>query len=296
MARGPRVTAAIAPAAGAYTPGGRIGPQTGGTRITASQDTVELAGREAGREGGPRICILHGLLGSSRNWTTVARGLEDRFHVLALDLRNHGASPHARPHSTASMARDVERALRERSFAPAHLLGHSMGGKVAMKIACRSPELVRVPVIVDVAPRAYPAGSREIAAMQQVDLGTLSQRRDADRQLEAAIPERELRQFLLTNLVHDREHGYAWRVNLPVLAAEVDDTRGPPLDPDDRFDRKIWFVVGGRSQFVTAEDRAVIRRHFPRAAIVTFEQSGHNPHMDAQQDLLQFLGRVFPTD
>lgn len=261
--------------------------------MDAGSPAVDLVVREYGASGRPVLVVLHGLLGSSRNWHSVARELEEELHVLAVDLRNHGDSPHAAVHHTAAMAADVLRLLDRRGIPSVHLLGHSMGGKVAMRLACEAPERVDVPVIVDVAPRAYPAGSRELAAMERVTLATLRSRRDADRQLAAAIPEPELRQFLLTNLAYDGQGTYSWKVNLSVLREQVDATREAPLRPEHRFERRCWFVIGGRSDFVTADDHALIRRHFPLAQLVTLKNSGHNPHMDARDDLIALLRRAY---
>ena len=156
---------------------------------------MHLFHRDLGGAGRPPLVILHGFLGSSRNWQTAGADLASRFHVCALDLRNHGASPHADAMSYAAMAADVAAWLDARAAGPVTLVGHSMGGKVAMLLACRGPERVGRLVVVDIAPRDYSAARHqaEFAAMNGLDLASLRSRADAERDLEAAVPDWAMR-------------------------------------------------------------------------------------------------------
>ena len=149
---------------------------------------VPLHHRDFGGEGTPPFVILHGMLGSSRNWQTVGRDLAARRRTFALDLRNHGESPHADVMTYDSMAADVLAWLDARAIEAADFIGHSMGGKVAMVLACRHPERVHRLIVVDIAPKPYawPAHRVEFAAMKGLDRASLRSRAEAESRLEAA--------------------------------------------------------------------------------------------------------------
>ena len=233
--------------------------------------------------------LLHGLLGSSRNWQTAGRELATRYHVCALDLRNHGTSPHTTEMSYPAMVADVLAWLDAHALHRAMLVGHSLGGKVAMLLACRHPERVERLVVVDIAPRDYQwlAHRAEFAAMNELDLEHLASRAEAELRFEARVDDWAMRKFLTTNL--ERDDAGAWRlqVNLPVLTNALPQLEKNPLQPDDRYDGPTRFIVGGRSRYVLPEDEPEIRRVFPRAEIIRLEKSGHNPHMETRAEFVQ---------
>ena len=245
---------------------------------------VTLFHRDLGGAGQPPLVILHGMLGSSRNWQTTGRDLAGRFHVLALDLRNHGDSPHDGEMSYATMVEDVIAWLDALGLGQITLLGHSMGGKVAMLLACRHPERVTALVIVDIAPKDYywPAHRAEFAAMNELDLANLASRAAAEKLFEAKVSDWAMRKFLLTNLVQVDGH-WQWSVNLPALTAALAAMEANPLQPTDCFAGPTLFIAGGKSRYVTAEDHAAIRRYFPAARIETLVNAGHNPHIEMRE-------------
>jgi pimeloyl-ACP methyl ester carboxylesterase len=255
--------------------------------------SVELA-YDAFGETGPPVVVLHGLLGSARNWTGVARQLAATHRVFALDLRNHGRSPWADIMSFDEMAGDVAAFIERHDIGPAAVIGHSLGGKVAMRLAPTRADLVERLVVVDVAPVAYAhTFGPFVEAMQQVDLAAVRQRADAERQLERAIGDPAIRNFLLQNLVRT-DAGYAWRVNLDALATNLPELLGFP-DPGDAVYRgRTLFVAGGRSPYVKPEHRPLIERLFPQAAHAVIEGAGHWLHAERPaefQDVLRpFLG------
>ncbi|MBI5380273.1 MAG: alpha/beta fold hydrolase [Opitutae bacterium] len=247
--------------------------------------------RDLGGAGRPPLVVLHGLLGSSRNWQTAGRELAERYHVLALDLRNHGSSPHAAEMTFAAMADDVLAWLDAQGIERAVLMGHSMGGKVAMRIACRHAARVERLIAVDVAPRDYesPSLRRQLAAMQALPLAELRNRTDAEARLEAAVPDWALRKFLATNLAQDESGQWRWAVNLPVLAAELGALGKDSLRPDDRFEGPTLVIAGGKSRFVLPEDLPAIARHFPASRVETIPEAGHNPHMETRAALVRLV-------
>jgi pimeloyl-ACP methyl ester carboxylesterase len=257
---------------------------------------VPLYHRELGtpeRADRPPIVILHGLLGSSRNWQTVGAGLAPTGRVAALDLRNHGQSPHASGMSYADMAEDVVGWLDAQRIERAILLGHSLGGKVAMLLACRQPARVARLIVVDIAPRDYrSAGHREeLAAMTELDLARLASRAEAEQRMEARVPDWAMRKFLTTNLERG-ERGWRWVANLPVLTAALPEIERNPLSDADRYEGPARFIVGGRSPYVRPSDEAGILRHFPAADIVRLAECGHNPHIEARVPFLAATGLV----
>ncbi|HXQ80666.1 MAG TPA: alpha/beta fold hydrolase [Opitutaceae bacterium] len=246
---------------------------------------VALFHRDFGGAGDPPFVILHGMLGSSRNWQTVGRDLARGRRVFALDLRNHGMSPHAESMSYEAMAADVVAWLDARGVDGAELIGHSMGGKVAMLLACRHAARVRRLVAVDIAPRDYhwPARWTEFAAMNGLDLASLRSRAEAEVRLEALVPSWAMRKFIATNIERLPGGGWKWQINLPALAAALPVLERNPLGPGDRFDGPSLFVAGANSAYVGPGDTGAIRSHFPSARVKTLADSGHNPHIEARE-------------
>lgn len=231
------------------------------------------------------------MLGSSRNWQTAGRDLAARYHVLALDLRNHGGSPHAETMSYEEMMADVLAWLEAQGIERARFVGHSMGGKVAMLLACRQPERVGQLTVVDIAPKDYfwPGHRQSFAAMNELNLADLRSRAEAELRFEARVPSWPLRKFLTTNLERSAEGAWFWQINLPVLTRALAELEKNPLRRDDRYAGPALFISGGKSAYIEPGDQAVIRAHFPRAEIVTIADSGHNPHMETRE---AFVGAV----
>lgn len=240
------------------------------------------------------MIVLHGLLGSSRNWQTAGRDLTARWHVLALDARNHGKSSHDPVMSYEAMAQDVAGWMDAQGLAKAAIVGHSMGGKTAMLLACRHPERVERLVVVDIAPKDYfwVAHRGEFAAMNELELGSLQSRNEAEMRFEARVPSLGLRKFLTTNLERDEAGRWRWAVNLPVLTDALPRMESNSLRADDRYAGPALFVAGGRSQYVQPDDHALIRRHFPAALIEVIAESGHNPHMEAREEFVRLVNKA----
>ena len=252
---------------------------------------VTLFHRDLGGAVNPPLVILHGMLGSSRNWQTTGHDLATRFHVLALDLRNHGSSPHGPEMSYAAMADDVGAWLDAQGLGRVSLLGHSMGGKVAMLLACRHPERVERLIVVDIAPKDYHSAEHraEFAAMNGLDLATLPSRTAAEQSFEAQVSDWAMRKFLATNLERTPEGLWRWQINLPVLTAVLPALEADALTPTDQFSGETWFILGGKSRYVKEADHSAILRHFPQARIETIPASGHNPHMETREAFVAMI-------
>jgi esterase len=251
---------------------------------------VHLAAVEYGE--GPSLAILHGLFGSGRNWASIAQRLATHHRVIALDLRNHGASPWAESTGYAEMAEDVRQTLRTLGHRRFALLGHSMGGKVAMVAALSYAAKVERLVVADIAPVAYsPRHLAHVRAMRALDLAGIARRSEVDARLAAAVPDPAERAFLLQNLVF--EGGTArWRLNLAAIEHEMPALVGFPAQPDDaRYDGPALFVGGGRSDYLLPEYEPAIRHQFPNARIARIPDAGHWLHAEQPQ---AFLGLVEP--
>ncbi|MBL7959195.1 alpha/beta fold hydrolase [bacterium] len=234
---------------------------------------------EYGKGHRKTVIILHGLLGSERNWHTIARRMSDRFHLLIPDLRNHGISPHDPVHSIVSMREDLEVFIAEHIHNPFYLIGHSMGGHVAMNYAFYHPAMLHSLIVEDIAPRSYGTGLIEIIqAMQDIHLSQFKEKKQVELALEYKIKNRGVRQFVVTNLV--RHHDVlSWRVNLPALKhfAEHEIVRFKAHDYHE-FKGPTLFIGGENSQYHLKKDESLIKKHFPKARIEMVEHAGHWIH------------------
>ncbi len=256
---------------------------------------VQLFHRDLGGAGHPPLVILHGLLGSSRNWQTAGADLAGNFRVCALDLRNHGRSPQADEMTYEAMMDDVLGWLDAQSITKATFLGHSLGGKVAMLLACRHPGRVTRLIVVDIAPKDYALSAHraEFTAMNALDLGRLNSRAEAEREFEMLVPKWAMRKFLATNLERADDGRWRWQINLPALTRSLPEIEKNPLATGDRYAGETLFILGGKSRFVEAQDHEKIRQYFPQARIETVAEAGHNPHMDERE---AFVRTIINTD
>jgi len=243
---------------------------------------MQLAHSTYGSEGAPLI-ILHGLLGASGNWHTLSKNVfSEAYTVYAVDQRNHGESPHDDQLDYPSMAKDLSEFMDQHGLEQAHILGHSMGGKTAMRFALDRPERVDRLIVVDIAPKAYPPHHLElIDALEALDLSQHDRRQSIDEALAKDVPSWPIRQFLLKNLSYDSEkEGYVWKNNLPAVRANYEYISGA-VDLTNRFKGPTLFVRGENSSYVQSEDIAEIWQGFPKAKIVTVEDAAHWVHAEA---------------
>jgi esterase len=252
---------------------------------------MELYFRKSG-EGAPLI-ILHGLFGSSDNWMSIAKVLSEQYTVYLPDQRNHGQSGNNDVFDYDSMAEDLKAFIEQHSIENPYIIGHSMGGKVAMTFASKYPELLRKLVVVDIAPKQYSLHHDTILeGLMAVDVNTIKSRGEADKQLAEYVPELGVRQFLLKNMYRTDEGGYAWRINLPVISRDIANiVQGLP--DDARYEGDTLFIRGRNSNYIRDTDEELLRSHFPTMELITIENAGHWVHAEQPQEftehILQFL-------
>jgi len=229
---------------------------------------------------GEPLIVLHGLLGSHQNLLPACRKFAERFHVFALDQRNHGHSPHHDEMSYELMAADVVRFMDAHHIASARVLGHSMGGKTAMHLAMHHPTRVNKLVVADMSPRAYgPRFAKLLKALRELPIGEFKTRAEADQALAVSVPEESLRQFLLKNLAPGENGGYRWRNNLESIATNYDRLR-EAVHSAIPFTGEALFVLGGNSDYVGDADKAEIHRLFPSVQFASIAGAGHWVHVE----------------
>ena len=246
-----------------------------------------LALTEAGE--GPPLILLHGLFGAGQNWGGIRRALAPRYRVLTPDLRNHGSSPRAAAMDCATMADDLARTMDATGVARAAVLGHSMGGKVAMAFALAHPDRVDRLVVADIAPVRYkPALRGYITAMQALPLRPGLTRKEADAHLAGTIPEPGIRAFLLQSLRFELDPP-AWRLGLAELAAAMPAIEDFTAPPGAHYDGPVLVMAGERSGYVRPDHHAAFRALFPRVAFTTIANAGHWVHAENPQGFLAAL-------
>lgn len=228
----------------------------------------------------PPLVIAHGLYGSGRNWSVIARRLSDTRHVITPDMRNHGHSPFRPTQSYEDMADDLAELIRHIG-GPVDLCGHSMSGKAAMVMALRHPDLLHRLIVADIAPVPYThSQSHHIAAMRAVDLAHLTRRSEAAEQLGAQGVEPALQSFFTQSL---DVAGKRWRLNLDVLEAEMDKIIGFP-EVSGQFKNPTLFLTGADSTYVRPEHRDHIKSLFPAARFAKLPGAGHWLHADKPRE------------
>jgi pimeloyl-ACP methyl ester carboxylesterase len=263
-----------------------------------STDGAELHTTAIG-DAGPRVAFLHGLFGQGRNWTQIgkalAQGDPERPHrVLLVDLPHHGRSAWNDRFDYLLVADQVAEALA--SDGPVTLVGHSLGGKVAMVLALRHPELVERLCVVDVSPVAYDHLSQfegYVAAMRGLDLASLKQRGDADVAMSEAVPDATVRAFLLQNLRRDGD-GWRWQMNLDVLGADLSVIGSWPeerLADTPPYQGPVLWVAGAGSDYIKPAYAEAMDRWFPRNRSVTVKEAGHWVHAEQPEVFLEVLRR-----
>lgn len=236
------------------------------------------------------LIILHGLFGSSRNWQSISKQLARNYHVINVDLRNHGKSPHDDVMDYSAMANDVSELINTLQLETPILIGHSMGGKVAMTLALQKLNSLSKLIILDIAPFSYTHNfDVVINAMSSLVLSTLKSRSDADAQMASFINNPELRLFLLHNL-RAVDGKYGWQINLDVIKANMPNILGFPSDlAGTNCDLSSYFLAGENSYYVEKAHHASIYEYFPRAKIEYIANASHWLHAEQPRKVIESI-------
>lgn len=247
---------------------------------------MKLHYRELG-EGKPMI-ILHGLFGFSDNWQTHAKKLADYYRVILVDLRNHGHSPWSNEFSYDIMAQDVINLCEDLGLSEVILVGHSMGGKTAMRVAQMREDLLEKLVVVDMGIKRYPPHHQHIlAGIHSVTLDNVGSRREAEEQLAKHIDSDGVKQFLLKNLYWKEKGKLSWRMNVEVLEGAMDEIL--KAIPEQEVFIPTLFIKGELSNYLIDEDHSAIERVFIDVEFVTIPNAGHWVHAEAPGPFLDAL-------
>jgi len=247
---------------------------------------MKLFYRRYGEELNPPIIILHGLFGVSDNWVTFARRLAmEGFEVWVPDQRNHGQSPHSPNFNYLALADDLFDFIDEHGIVNPIIIGHSMGGKVAMRFALENPHLVKKLLIVDITLKSY--GPRDnhksiLKAMKEVNLNLVENRQEVEDQIRAYIPETRIRQFVMKNLHRSEGNHFDWQIYIEGIEPNLDQMFDG-IDTINKFEKPTLFIRGGASDYILTEDYDQIRYNFPHAEIVTIEGASHWVHVEAAE-------------
>ncbi|MFO7936064.1 MAG: alpha/beta fold hydrolase [Kiritimatiellia bacterium] len=245
------------------------------------------------------LVILHGLLGSSRNWRGIAVNLSNLCRVFSIDLPNHGSSPHMTGADLRKTCDSVVETIRRAGLEQVYLLGHSMGGKIGMQISSDYPEILKGLIVADMLPKAVPPAHLFILrACEQLDPAAFSRRTEIDAELAKSVPQYEIRSFVLKNIARDENNRFYWQINLPNIIAnyrivsDAPDLRRPYKGP-------ALFLGGENSPYKIATEHNLIRNWFPEAEIQTIADAGHLLHTDqpkAFSDAIRFFVRNHLSD
>ncbi len=270
---------------------GRLAGSAAGTRGGTSLTRVTLHTLGLGDHGSP-VVFLHGLFGQGRNWSTIGNALAEEHRVLLVDLPHHGRSPWSDRFDFGEVVGQVAELLSAED--PVTLVGHSLGGKVAMLLALLRPELVSRLCVVDMSPVSYPRSRGfvdYIAAMKALDLAAVHRRQDADALLAADVPDAGVRAFLLQNLRND-DSGWRWQMNLDVLEQDLDTIAEWPealVEGAEPYPGPVMWLAGGRSDYVRDEYADAMLRWFPRTRRVTVKAAGHWVHAEQPAVVIEAL-------
>lgn len=235
-------------------------------------------------EGGIPMLVLHGYFGMSDNWNTFGRQMaEIGYEMYLIDLRNHGRSFHSEKWSYEVMVEDIIRYMDHYNMCDAIVLGHSMGGKVAMHLATKYPNRVEKLIVADISPRSYAPHHQDILeALNAVDFSLKPTRKEVDEIVSARIADFGTKQFLLKSLYWKEPDQLAFRFNLDVFNKD-ENVVGEGIDEAALFDKPTLFVRGGASKYIQEKDEVLIKEHFPQATIETIPNAGHWLHAENPQ-------------
>ncbi|MDV6314937.1 alpha/beta fold hydrolase [Idiomarina sp. HP20-50] len=241
-------------------------------------DSSLLNHETLGTDTNPAIIIIHGLFGDKDNLKSVARELSENYFCILPDARNHGDSFHSDTMTYAAMAEDILNLANALEIEQFYLLGHSMGGKIAMETCMKAPDRIKAAIFADISPTAYEGTHDSIMeALSSLNISQVKSRGDADKQLAEKISEKGIRQFLLKNL-QKTDNGYQWRLNLDALKHNYQLISAAVSK--GQYSGPVLFIKGGNSNYLTEKHQQEVRSRFSNASVKVIEGTGHWLHAE----------------
>lgn len=253
---------------------------------------------------GPPLVILHGLFGSSDNWSTIAKQLADTFTIILPDQRNHGKSPHSPVHDYDSMSDDLHELAKSLSLDKFFLAGHSMGGKTAISYALKWPEMLNGLLVADISPfrgadytgAEYNLHAGILKTMLSLDLSSITSRQEAEAALASSGLPQKITGFILKNLNRTSGQNFEWKINAPVLFENLNKIM-EPVDRQKAYSYQVTgfpviFLRGKESNYLPEEDYSDIRKIFPAAEFIEIENAGHWLHADNPEAVIANMRKM----
>jgi len=248
-------------------------------------------------EGQP-VIILHGIFGISDNWVTIGRKLAEKFEVFIPDQRNHGQSPHSGTFNYYSLIDDLLEFIEDHQIVNPILIGHSMGGKVAMNFVLENPAKVDQLIVVDISLREYPARQEHmniLHAMLSVNFDEVNSRGDVEHILSDTIKQKRIRLFILKNLYRIGGKRLAWRMNIQSIYDNIENVFMAVESPHT-FEKSSLFIKGGASDYILEEDYKMMKGKFPNAQFKTIKGASHWVHADKPDELCAVFSKFLEKD
>jgi esterase len=255
---------------------------------------MDLFYREFG--SGSPVIMIHGLLGMSDNFIPAAKKIAENNKVILPDLRNHGNSPHSEEFNLEVLTGDIIALYHKLHFNSAVIIGHSLGGRIAISAALQYPELFSRIIVEDIAPRKY-SGNKNIgnliSVMNRMDLKNKSSIGEIDDTLKHFIQDVRTRQLILKNITKNMDGKYVWKLNLDVITKNLESLMSSVFEKMT-FTKPALFIKGGLSHLIRQDDYKIINKYFPLAEIEIIPNAGHWVHADEPQlflyKVIDFLG------
>ncbi len=254
---------------------------------------IKLFYREFSPEKPQTMIILHGLFGMSDNWVSIAKHFSNRFHVIIPDLRNHGNSPHTDEFGYPEMSEDILNIMEEKKIHSATIIGHSMGGKLAMNLACFFPQIIDKLIVVDI--NLSESESREIHSVifeiiANTDLKKFKTFSEIQRYLENKIDQSRIVLFVMKNIKRHENEGFIWKLNYLALFNNLHKIM-EELKPMHNFIKPALFIKGGESDYISNADFIEIKKYFPLASLETIAGASHWVHADKPKEFQNVIDK-----
>ena len=248
---------------------------------------MKLFSRTYGDKGKDLI-ILHGLFGMSDNWNSLAKRFSIFFRVHLLDLRNHGRSPHSKEFNYDVLSEDIVEYIKDSNISSSIILGHSLGGKVAMRTAFLYPEYISKIIVADIAPREYNTEYHKnlLIILDKLNIQEFNKRDEVDKALSSYLDKPSIRFFLLKNLYRKGSNSFSWRFNIKTLLEKIDNIKEAVL-VKEICSTPAYFIKAGNSNYITQDDELKIKYHFPNSKIKTINNVGHWLHAEDPESFYQ---------